>query len=241
MKNASSTFREGLLPYRQPKQRRLPSNKQIASKKSDWKSVVKQVVDATKFVVSLVNTQNKICDTYDSQAFTSGTTTKIIPLSLMAQGPDFVQRLGDEIHPKQLDCRFMVRWPASGTDPAACRLIIFRDNNCNGASPSITDLLTLVADPTLSHYNYLNFQGDDMPRFTIYVDEIFAIAPASDQSQVHEFSVKFPEDSHIHYLGPSAVVGNQGKGSLFAAVVCDTSATGFLTARLNTRLNYLSY
>lgn len=240
MKNASSTFREGLLPYRQPRPRRLPSKNRIAKAKgSDWKSVVKQVVDATKFVVSMINTENKICDTYDARAY-NATNTAVIPISLMAQGSDFVQRIGAEIHPKQLDLRFAV-YKSLGSIPGFCRLIILRDNNCNGATPSVSDVLTLVGNAPLSHYNYFNFQGDDMPRFTIFMDELFAIAPSSDQNQIHETSIKLPEDSHIHYLGPTAVATSQGKGSLFAVVVCDTTATDTFAAQLNTRLNFLSY
>lgn len=238
MKN-QSTFRESLKPYRQPRPKRLPSKKQI-SKGSNWKSVIKQVVDATKFVVSMVNTQNKICDTFDSTLY-NATYNKVIPLNLIAQGDDYNNRLGEEIHPKQLDVRLLV-YKVAGTNPGAARVIIFRDNNCNGASPAFADVLsTAASNQTIAHYNYLNFQGDDMPRFSILMDELFAIAPSSDQSQAHEVSLKMADDSHIHYLGTTASTSTQGKGSLFALVVCDTTASDTTNVSISTRLNYLSY
>lgn len=235
-KNASSTFREGLKPYRQRKPRPLPSKSKV-SRTRDWKSVLKDVVDATKFVVGLVNTQNKICDTTNSGTVTN--TGLVFPLSLMAQGSDVVQRLGEEIHPKEMDVRMSFSI-GTATGPSLCRVIVVRDRNCNGAVPAVVDVLNLITPAPMSHFNYLNFQGDDLPRFDILLDETFAIAPSSDQNQILLDRIKFPEDSHIHYLGPSSVNANLGKNNLFALVISDQSALG-PTFTWASRLNYLSF
>ncbi len=237
-KNASSTFREGLTPYRQGRPKKLPSKQQI-QKASSWKTVLKDVVDATKFVVGMINTQNKICDA--RQQLIPNSTGSVFGISLVAQGTDIVNRLGEEIHPKELDIRCRVQI-GSSTIPVTVRIIVFRDRNCNGSVPTVVDVLDVQNPATTSQYNYFNFQGDDMPRFDILSDEHFALAPNSDQNQVWLTKIKFPEteDNHIHYLGTGAVTTAAGKGSLFALVISDV-ATNPPTVDWNSRLNFHSF
>lgn len=235
-RNASSTFREGLTPYHQRKPKRLPSKKAI-SKASNWKSVLKDVVDATKFVVGMINTQNKICDTtYSSGISSSGT---VQPISLMGQGTDIVNRLGEEIHPKEIDLRLVAGIGAS-TVPTTMRVVIFRDRNCNGSVPAVTDVLSVVTPAPISQYNYFNFQGDDMPRFDILLDETFALAPSSDQNQVLLQKLKLREDDHIHYLGTANVFASLGKGNIFLLAISSVAAN-VPQLDFTTRLNYLSF
>lgn len=236
-RNASSTFREGLRPYHQKKPKRLPSKKAI-SKASNWKSVLKDVVDATKFVVGMINTQNKICDTtLSAQAVTN--TGFVQPITLMGQGTDIVNRLGEEIHPKEIDVR-LVASIGSSTVPVTMRVVIFRDRNCNGGIPNVTDVLSVVTPAPVSHYNYFNFQGDDMPRFDILMDETFALAPASDQNQVLLEQIKLKEDDHIHYLGTANAYASLGKGNIFLLAISSV-ATSVPLLDFNSRLNYLSF
>lgn len=237
--NNSSSFREGIRVYKQRKPPRVPSKKEIS--KGGWKSTLKSVVDATKFVMSLVNTENKICDTL--QVLRPNTLGSVFPISLMAQGTDIVQRIGVEIHPHQLDIRVSAEI-AGSTTPVCVRLIVFRDRNCSGSTPSVSDVLTVISPPCLSHYNVLNFQGDDLPRFDFLVDELFTLAPNSDQNQPFLRTLKFNDtaDQHIHYLGSSAVTSSLGKNNLFALVISD-GAAGATAPGLNwnSRLNYASF
>jgi hypothetical protein len=146
---------------------------------------------------------------------TFDTTGSVIPVSQIAQGLDFTNRVGDSIKLQNVQFNFRIYKNAAATS-SIVRIILFRDNDCQGATPTTGDVLQNVgaASAPLNPRDFLNRK-----RFAILYDRLATVNNTGDSS----FTVSYetPHEGHILFLGTTASAASQGKGSMFVLVVSD--------------------
>lgn len=164
----------------------------------------------------LINIEEKILDTSAASAAFDQTGT-VTPVSQIVQGLDFTNRVGDSIKLQYVQFHYRIFKNPTATQTVV-RIILFRDNDCQGATPAIGDLLqaTGTAVAPLTFRDFLNRK-----RFAILHDKLSTVNSTGEST----FTVSFEtaHEGHILFLGTAANAASQGKGSMFVAVVSDES------------------
>ena len=175
------------------------------------------------------NTEVKAVDT--SQAATNCSNSGVIAcLSQTAQGNNFFDRQGLSIKAVALELRTVCQQTGANS---AMREIVFIDWDNQGATPTLADLLSVsgTAEAPLSPFFYKNRE-----RFEILSDRLFELDTVQNTLNVHVD--KFRLDTHVKYLGTTAVAASNGEGSIFVALVSQASAV-YPTVEFYARLHYV--
>lgn len=138
-------------------------------------------------------------------------TGTVIPFSeFIVEGSDVNQRSGTTIRTIKQFLKFTV---STTTVSQSARLILFRDLFNTGTLPTVTEVLP--ATNMLSHFSDIRQQ--QQRRYHILMDRMFdvSIAGNSIHSEAHEFSFK----GNVYYNAATAVVGANGRGSIFLLVI----------------------
>jgi len=179
----------------------------------------------------LPNQERKfIASVGDENVVTS--TGTVAPLSLCAQGSDITNRIGDTIN--------VVNWRLSAhatgitvTSPQFLRLLVVRDGQCNGATPSVADILQDPTDDIALHspITFIN-----TTRFEVLGDAILVICSGPSEIATSAQVVKFQDTRpfSIRYVGTTALAASQGRNSLFLLAISDTAATSPLLTFFST-------
>ncbi len=178
----------------------------------------------------LINIETKILETtQSSNAFdTSGT---IYPVSQIVQGLDYLNRVGDSIKLQSITFNYRIFKNTTATS-SVVRILLVRDLDCQGATPSVGDVLQSVGTATapLTPHDWLNRK-----RFTVLYDRLATVNSTGDSSFTGVFNTA--HEGHILYLGTAANAASQGKGSMFVVCVSDET-TNTPTIAFYSRLEF---
>jgi len=183
-----------------------------------------------KYVKNLINVEQNyfIVTTGAVECADSG---YISTHSLMATGDGTQQRTGYSIKPTYFEFSHYMLAQIDVT--TVYRVILFRDKQCDGSQPNVTDVLN-TASPQ-SHLNHENLN-----RFTVLGDWLYVIAgngSTSKQAKIISFDKKI--GGHIEYDGTGATSGNMKAGQIFCLSISD-KATGSTapTMTITSKLTY---
>lgn len=148
-------------------------------------------------------------------------------LSIISQGVDYTQRIGDSIKIQRMEFNF--RYTIGLGTKSTVRLMVVRDLDCQGVIPNVTDILE-IAD-VLSPKKYLNTE-----RFSILVDEIQALSTTGTPNSVSEFNLS--HEGHIKYLNNGASATSAGKGTIFLLTISNETITNAPSVNAYARIYY---
>lgn len=192
---------------------------------SDAWSLAKRTAYGLNEIRKLINIETKIAEaTGTSSIDTAGAVTSI---SLIAQGLDYQNRIGDSIKLQRIE--FRVRWTVGTGTASFIRTLLVRDLDNYGTKPALGDVLQTVS--VLSPKDYLNAD-----RFSILYDELGTLNQ-SDANSVSTFDMA--HEGHVKYLGTTAADASSGKGSLYLMFLSsETAGANAPTVVLHSRLYY---
>lgn len=133
------------------------------------------------------NTVEKKVQDLDTATYQVNTTGLFTLLSLPQLGSDFNQRIGRKVMHKSFYIKGRIQAenatgsPISVAPSQQCRMVIFCDQQPNGAAPAVTDLL-VSATPA----SQLNLNNRD--RFKIYCDKEYVFDPSIVSAAVSTFN-----------------------------------------------------
>lgn len=151
----------------------------------------------------LINIETKILDTSNGANISNSGT--VSPVSSIAQGLDYTNRVGDSIKIQSMEFKFRWQIGASATKTFV-RVLCLRDLDGYGTTPAVTDILQ--AADVLSPFNCLN-----ITRFSILYDEVEVLTSVDTTASVGAYLT--PHAGHIKYLGSAASSASNGKGSVY--------------------------
>lgn len=189
------------------------SNYRKSYKSSGWMSTAKKALRTANFVAGLVNAEKKYVDVTTNSDISS--TASIIPLSLMAQGTDQSSRNGISIKATSLTIKGAIKLAPAST-LSRFRVIIFIDNECNGAAPAASDLLTA---PTNIDSPYGMAQAG---RFTVLHDHRYTLTDV--ERSLQEFNLYKKLNHHVRYANGGATSTALERGNLFMFLMSDQTA-----------------
>jgi len=192
---------------------------------SDAWSLAKRTAYGLNEIRKLINIETKIAEaTGTSSIDTAGAVTS---MSLIAQGLDYQNRIGDSIKLQRIE--FRVRWTVGTGTGTFIRTLLVRDLDNYGTKPTLGDVLQTVS--VLSPKDYLNAD-----RFSILYDELGTLNQ-SDANSVSMYNE--PHEGHVKYLGTTAADASNGKGSLYMMFLSNEAAGATApTVVLHTRIYY---
>jgi len=183
-----------------------------------------------KFVAGLVNVEHKYTE-YFSTASLNGST--IVPLTLVAQGDDTMNRNGNSIKAASISIKGDWKINSASTDATTCRMIVFIDNATMGTLPSISDLLDDNGSTprVLQHYDP-DFAGS---RFTILDDKRINI---NTQRPSNDFSMYHKLHHHVKYDLTTGVIAAATTGHVYIALMDDASSN-YPTYRFSSTFRFI--
>jgi len=150
-------------------------------------------------------------------AFTGVTTStagSITPITQgVIQGDSLTTRDGDQLILKQLIMRYQLALNTGNS--TSQRVIIFSDNQANGATPTVTDVLNSAS--WITGYNPVTFQSG---RFKVWHDE-YVVTTLSGHNAVNDKVWKFNLKHKITYLDVTNNATANGKGAMFVLFIAD--------------------
>lgn len=152
-------------------------------------------------------------------------------ITLISQGLNDFDRVGDSIHPTSLE----VRAHFTATDTTnLLRFIVFRwvpQNNPATPSPALSDILLQVAGTTPPYQMY---NKDKRQEFNILKDFTVDVNTNDRLDQWRTFSLKLSDSKKCMYNAGS----NTGTGLLYIAIASDSTAVGHPLCSYYCRLRY---
>lgn len=223
----------GRRPYRG--QRKYPGKsrsgyrrgKKVGTGWQPYANMAKQALKTASFVASLVNTEKKVIDTTISPVSVYNAGYGITPITLVGQGDDYNQRNGRSCKISDLDIRGTVK-VNTGNAPAVFRWLLISDNDCQGANPTMTDVLTGTVTNDEVVYAFRNIASANPQRYTILKDKRITINP--NGTTIHNIVYHKELQHHVKYLGSSSSITSAGAGSLFIVYIATgaSAANGVL-------------
>lgn len=144
---------------------------------------------------------------------TSGTIHQLT--NFIVQGDNFNQRAGDKItcadHTLKINATAI-------TNSTSIRYILFQDQQNNGTTPVVTDVLD-TAD-YLAGYSQLAVL--QQRRFRILHDSTLDVNIAGEALKTREY--KLPKSGVTWFNGATAVAASNGKGALFMLIIASAAA-----------------
>jgi hypothetical protein len=189
--------------------------------------LAKRTASGLNEIRKLINIEEKILDT-SSASYVFDTTGNVTPMSLIAQGLDYNNRVGDSLKMQSLQLRYRVFRGGSATT-SVVRIMLIRDLDCQGATPTTAQILSAVGTsqaPT-SPLNWLNRK-----RFAVLYDNLTTVT-STDIGFTD--SISMAHEGHILFLGTTAAAASQGKGSLFVLAISD-EATNYPSIAWQSRI-----
>jgi len=207
---------------RQRRSRRRNAGNSVGEYFGDAWSLAKRTAYGLNEIRKLINVESKVIDTYQTNTdFTSDGV--IVPISRIAQGGDYNNRIGDSIRLQNIEVRIRLFKKVSSDTQTVCRAILFRDLDNMGTVPTVASLIkydTQVSAP-LSTFEYLSKE-----RYSILADELLSFDTNNTTAILHW---KMEHPGHILYYTGNANEAADGKGSLYLCFISDetTDAPNF--------------
>lgn len=215
------------MPYR-----RKYGYKRRYKKKSNWYSKAKSGLSMAakawamaKYVKSLVNVERKFYDvTFMNEA--PPTTGLIYPLTQIAQGDTYATRDGNSVKAVSLFIRLTAVLNSSA-DQTFMRLCIFKDNENNGTTPAVADLLESAS-------NYISpLLHTNGTRFSVIKDHTINLTKEINAKQYKSF-IRIPH--HIKFSGSAGT--DTKEGNIYLLLMSD-QATNLPVVDFTTRLRFI--
>ena len=141
-------------------------------------------------------------------------------------------RIGDDVNATSIQLKGYVQADgtitSSSTDVArSVRVILFWDQQANGGTPTLAQLLDLsvVTDGTQAPYN-----DNNQKRFKILKDKIFAVNPfyfvgATNVADTRTFlRFKWKLSRKVKYIGTTGLIASIGTNALWLVTITDSTA-----------------
>jgi hypothetical protein len=212
------------------RRRKTSSNQQhVAKFAGDAYSLASRAYKGVQAITRLINIETKHLDFVGT--FTVSTTPTIVYVSALAQGTDDSQRIGDSIRCQSLELKTMVRLDLASTGYTSLHLLLVRDLQNSGATPTMTDVYDTTSNPTLQVW--LN-----RDRYNILFDEHIVlnreVGPVIDDRRV-----MLPASGHIKYRLTTSAAAAAAAGSLYLMAWSSLAAGGAVpTLNYAVRLTY---
>ncbi len=170
----------------------------------------------------LINVEEKVKNVTVTSTTTSASGT-IDLLTAIGQGTDINQRVGDSIRCQRLTHSLLCT--RNGTD-GCVRIIIFRDTENQGSTPSTTDVIEAVSGTLsiVSPYTWFNHNSNAQKnRFVILSDEVLTVSSSEPNTYT---TVEFGQNSmkHTRFRGTTDGAASSAEGALFILVITDQAA-----------------
>jgi len=155
----------------------------------------------------------------------------LIPISRIAQGSNYTDRVGNSIKLQHIEVRGRIFKNALASF-SVMRVLLVRDLDGYGTVPNVSDIMGTVGSTVapLTQYDFLNRK-----RFSYLYDELLTLSSTGDSSAV--FEIQIPHEGHILYLGTTAAAASDGKGSLYLLFISD-EATNTPTFAFSSRIMF---
>ena len=156
-------------------------------------------------------------------------TGVVSPISRIAQGTDYTQRIGNSIKMQRIEVRCRIfQNPTATQTVVRCSLV--RDLDGAGTIPTTSDIFENVGgiSAPLTQFDFLNRK-----RFSVLYDELITLDVGQGTTQC--FTLDLPHEGHVLYLGSTAAAASDGKGSLYLCFLSD-EATNTPTCAFSTRI-----
>lgn len=153
-----------------------------------------------KYIKSLINVEKKFFD-YTNSGTVPNTIT-CASITSTTQGDTYANRDGNLIKAKSLLVKCLLDMSSSATDTNV-RLIVFKDNEQAGTTPTAAELLEVTTSPTnlISPLNHINGK-----RFNILIDKEFAMSINGKRQYMFERYIDLSH--HIKYADNGLKEGN---------------------------------
>ena len=182
-----------------------------------------------------LNEIRKLINIEEKELVTTVTATAInntgvvSPISRIAQGTDYIQRIGNSIKMQRIEVRCRLFQHASATQTVV-RCSLVRDLDGAGTIPTTADIYESVGavSAPLTQFDFLNRK-----RFSVLYDELITLDIGQGTTQA--FTLDMPHEGHVLYLGSTAAAASDGKGSLYLCFLSD-EATNTPTFAFSTRI-----
>lgn len=182
--------------------------------------------------------KKKMAREQDIHAFTQSdssavlNTGRVTPISNVAQGTNYLERLGDQIGIKTLQVKLAInRNGATALNNALVRFIVFKDRSSNGAIPTTLDLFGTLTPSPLQPLDYV--QKD---RFYVLFDRIYSIKALGNITAggiaypgdiiVDQMYKKFRKEIRTTYAGTGSTAANLTTNQLYVWDSSDATANG---------------
>lgn len=179
-------------------------------------------------VRDIVNTEKKTWIDTPLAAVTQTSTATIANLNAIAQGDDDSERLGKTIKCLSFQMKGTAYFNVSATR-SVLRIIVFRDNGFDGATPVITNLLS--GTPYINAMRAID--PNDIARYTVLYDDVFDFC-ASKPIVNFEHYKKY--DQHIKFDGVAAA--DTANGGLWILAISDEATNG-PSVTVRTKIRYV--
>jgi hypothetical protein len=212
---------------KRPKKPRATRGRQLGNVSlSDAASMAKSAWNATKYIMRLINVEEKFFDV--TAILNADYSGSVVNLSNIAQGTDVSQRDGDSILAQKLTFRGFVI-PGATAAKNFLRMIIFRDMQQDGVDPTPAQVLEVTGSSTAisSPISYFGAYGKNRHRYQILLDRTYMAALATERSQLFdEWSHTFSQGSHILYDATAGADASNREGALFMLLISDNTGVG---------------
>jgi len=184
-------------------------------------SLAKRTANGLNEIRKLINVEIKYIQT-DSTS-TINNTGAVQYISNCAQGDDIINREGDSIKVQNFTIKGMIkRDPASTSNLEAVRLLVVRDLQNTGATPSANDVFQITGTGLAPYQPYDFLNGSDLnKRFSVVYDELFSLDTYHPNAL---FSFNSNHDCHVFYRDTAAAVASAGNGSYFLVALSNVTA-----------------
>lgn len=147
---------------------------------------------------------------------TMSTAGEVIYLSPITQGDEVEHRSGNKVTTKFVKFTF---WNTGDIASKMVRMIIFRDMQCQGALPGVTDVLT-SAD-IRAYYNWNN-----RARFRILRDRTYNLTTTDADVEARKLvTYTSRKNMAIEFITTAGAIAAAGKGSIFVLVISLVNGT----------------
>ncbi len=215
--------------YKNSNKKRGSGNRRNVEKfAGDAYSLGVRALAGVKKLASLINIETKYFSKYTS---TNITNSPVISCqSLIPQGVDQGQRVGDSIRIQSISFQAVFNCVSASTINNFVRVLIVRDLQNPGADFAATDLLTLSTVSYISDVVIFNKE-----RFVILFDKTIYLSYVNKDSTYVSWSKG--ESGHIKYRGSATTSASNAEGALYL-VVGGNAASNYPTIESNLSITY---
>jgi len=183
----------------------------VAKFAGDAYSLATRAVKGVNHVLKLINIETKYYETWAS-ALQFSNAAGYTYLSGLTQGTDISNRVGDSVKLQQLDFNFSLNVTVGSTTQGFMRIVLFRDLENQGATPSGAGPLSSSGGSFwLAPPDYINRN-----RYSILYDEAVLQLPPTYDGVCKRVSI--PHNGHVKYRGTGSTSASAAEGAIFLMI-----------------------